>query len=144
MTATNSTRAMLDAAGEALAGKGAVHMVNLLRFRAEAAYGAGAAFSPCSGREAYFQRYAPAFARIAAKLAPDEPVTVAMLCRVHATIVPPTGESWDEIAIVAYPSFETLRRIVESADYLADADPHRRAAVQDWRFLATTRTELPA
>ena len=36
-----------------------VTMLNLLRFRDEAQYAAGEDDAPCSGREAYYARYAP-------------------------------------------------------------------------------------
>lgn len=36
-----------------------VIMINLLRFRDSADYGQRSDISPCSGREAYYERYAP-------------------------------------------------------------------------------------
>lgn len=133
----------LDAAGHALAGKGPVQMVNLLRYRAQAEYGGQAVLPPCSGKEAYFGRYVPAFAKVAERVAPGTGFAPVLLGTVHATLVALADEAWDDIAIVEYPSFEALRRIVASPDYAAEAAPHRRAALEDWRFIAATRISLP-
>ncbi len=133
----------LDTAGRALAAAGPVCMVNLLRYRPHADYGDRTDLPPCSGREAYLQRYVPAFARVAAAVAPGEPFAAVFVGSVQATLVAPDGEAWDDVAVLEYPSFAVLRRIIESAEYAADAAPHRRAALADWRFLATTRVALP-
>ena len=143
ITSVEVTQAALDEASRALATQGPVHMVNLLRYRAEAAYEPEAPFPPCSGREAYLARYAPEFARAAAQVAPGEPFSVTLLSHVHATLVAPAGETWDDIVIVEYPSFATLRRILGSPEYAAGAAPHRRAALADWRFLATAKVVRP-
>ncbi len=135
---------VLDAAGRALSGKGPVHMVNLVRYRAQADYGEQPGIAPCSGREAYLQRYVAAFGKVAEQVAAGEKFNVVLLGSVQATLVPPTGEAWDDIAIIEYPSFETLQRIIGSPEYEAEAAPHRRAALEDWRFIATIRAGLPA
>ncbi|ACK50924.1 conserved hypothetical protein [Methylocella silvestris BL2] len=143
MTSLDVTRDGLEAARSALAGKGAVQMVNLLRYRAIADYGAGGEYSPCSGQEAYFQRYLPAFAKVASAVVPGETFSVWWVGGVLATLVPPTGETWHAIALVEYPSFEVLRRIIDSPEYKSDAAPHRRAALEDWRFIAAQKMNLP-
>ena len=143
MTTVDLMPGALDAAGQALSGKGTVHMVNLVRYRAQADYGGRTDPPPCSGREAYLQRYAPAFAKVAEQVAPGEKYSVFLLGTVHATLVAPAGEAWDDIVVVEYPSFEALRRIIESPEYAAQAAPHRRAALEDWRFIATTKVDLP-
>lgn len=60
-----------------------------------------------------------------------------------ARLVAPPDEQWDDIAIVEYPNFAAFRRVVESSDYKTEATPHRKAALEDWRLIATTRMELP-
>jgi uncharacterized protein (DUF1330 family) len=115
-----------------------VYMVNLLRYKEHADYGNAAGASPCSGKEVYFQRYAGWFRKIAA----SQGVKVLFLGNVSAGIAAPKDEQWDDIVIVEYPSFDTFRRIVESEEYLADAAPHRKAALEDWRLIATNRIEL--
>lgn len=51
----------LDAAVAALPAGDPLLMLNLLRFKDEADYGGGTDLLPCTGREAYFSRYLPAF-----------------------------------------------------------------------------------
>ena len=43
-----------------------VYMLNLLRYRAHARYEGGFDAAPCSGREAFHERYRQAFRRLAA------------------------------------------------------------------------------
>ena len=134
----------LDKAGLALSGKGPVQMVNLLRCRTQADYGEHAQVEPCPGREAYYQCYVPALAKVAEKVASGEGFTVTLLGSVHATLVAPAGQAWDEIAIIEYPSFETVRRIVGSPEYQAEAAPHRLAALADWFWIAATKMDVPS
>ena len=47
-----------------------------------------------------------------------------------------THGEWDDVAVVEYPSVEALRTLLQSPDYLANAEPHRVAALEDWTFLA--------
>ena len=143
MMTVEMTRDALDAASRALSGKGPVQMVNLIRYRAQADYAGKAGFPPCSGREAYLGRYVTAFAQVAAKVAPGETFRPVFLGSVAATVVAPPGEAWDDIAIVEYASFDALRKIIETPEYEAEAAPHRRAALEDWRFAAALKAELP-
>lgn len=115
-----------------------VCMVNLLRYREYADYNNAAGQSPCSGREVYFHRYVREFNKIAA----NEGVKVLFLGNIKAGIVAPEGEQWDDIAIIEYPSYDVFRRIVESAEYIADAEPHRKAALEDWRLIATNSIQF--
>ena len=101
-------------------------MLNLLRYRERADYGDGAGFTPCSGREAYFTRYVPAFNVVA-----TEEIRPIFVGAVQALIVGATDEPWDDVALVEYPSFAAFRSVVESPEYQAEADPHRRAALED-------------
>lgn len=61
MTRMDYETAAVEAAAKELTKAAPVFMVNMVRYREEAAYEGAASFPPCSGREAYFQRYAPAF-----------------------------------------------------------------------------------
>ena len=143
MGSVELTPETLDAAARMLATAGPVLMVNLLRYRPQAEYANGGALPPCSGKEAYFGRYVPAFAQVAERVAPNSGFAPVLLGSVHATLVAAPGESWDDIAIVKYPSFEALRSVVASPDYEAQAAPHRRAALADWRFVAATEIAVP-
>ena len=114
-------------------------MVNLLRYNDQAAYQAGTDAVPCSGREAYFTRYVPAFG----KLTEGTGIKPFWVGAVQGAIVAPSDEWWDDVAIVEYPSFGAFRQVVESDAYKAEADPHRCAALADWRLIATVKTDLP-
>lgn len=84
-----------------------------------------------------------AFAQVA-KVAPGEAFRPVFLGSVAATVVAPTGEAWDDIAIVEYASFDALRKIIETPEYEAEAAPHRRAALEDWRFVAPQGARRPS
>lgn len=140
MGMTEYSRAAFDAASEALGEQGPVYMINMVRYRAVADYEGGSDLPPCPGREAYFSRYAPAFA----KVAEGEDYSVFWVGNVCGMLACPPGEAWDDIVIVRYSSLPALRRILESAAYETDAAPHRRAALADWRFIATTSPHVPA
>ncbi len=137
------TAEALAEATQALQGKGPVQMVNLVRYNPQATYAEGSALPPCSGREAYLQRYVPAFAQVASAVAPGEHFMPVFFSSVAATIVAAPGEAWDDLAIVEYPSFEALRKIIVSSEYETQAAPHRRAALADWRFIAALKVNLP-
>lgn len=49
----------------------------------------------------------------------------------------------DDVAIVEYPSFNALRKVVENPQYAAMAAPHRRAALENWLLIACTKMEMP-
>ncbi len=69
------------------------------------------------------------------------PVDVAWFGSVMTCLVAPPGERWDEIAIVRYPSFAAFRSYVESEAYETEAVPHKVAALDDWRLLATVKLD---
>ena len=128
----------VDAAERALAADTPVMMVNLLRYREQAQYDGGT-LPPCSGREAYFQRYVPTFAAVTQ----GQGISAEWVGAVHAALVAPGGEAWDDVAIVRYPSVAAFRAMIESDAYRNQAAPHRLAALADWRLLATTPLALP-
>ena len=137
MAATEINEGGIDAAARAL-GDGEVLMVNLLRYNVEARY-QGGDHPPCSGREAYHMRYVPAFA----ELTQGQGIAAQWVGSVGSALVGPLDEAWDDVAIVRYPSFAAFRATIEGADYRTKADPHCRAALADWRLLATTPMPLP-
>ena len=110
-------------------------MLNLVAFNSVARYEDSAA-PACSGREAYFQRYAPAF-REAAAAGNVEGIRVVFVGSVAATLVGPKDQHWDAIVLVEYPNFAALRKVLESSAYKTYAEPHRKAALKDWQFVAT-------
>ena len=85
------------------------------------------------GREAYHGRYIPALGAVA-----PAGIRLFWYGGVVAHLAGPTDERWDEVALVRYPSFAHFRRVVEDPRYLAAADPHRRAALTDFRLIVIT------
>lgn len=135
---TDINRSTLQMASRTLPDNSPVYMLNLLRYKEYADYNNAAGPSPCSGREIYMHRYVREFNRIAAA----DGVKVLFLGSVGISLVAPDGEHWDDVAIVEYPDFPTFRRIVESPEYVMDAEPHRLAALEDWRLIATNKISL--
>lgn len=125
----------LAAAAAAFPGGTTLVMINLLRFRDQAHYPPDRDVEPCTGRAAYFDRYIPAFA---ATVEPFGATRVLYAGDVAARMVGPVSESWDAVALVEYPSFAVFHSLVTDPAYLAQAEPHRSAALADWRLLATT------
>ena len=115
-----------------------VVMLNLLRYKERADYGQRADVTPCSGREAYYQRYVPAFNQLA-----TPGIQLLWLGGVLAQMVGPSDEQWDDAALVEYPSFAAFRDVVESVRYQEEASYHRLASLEDWRLIATVKATLP-
>jgi hypothetical protein len=134
MRTVEITPSALTSASASIA-DGPVFMVNLLRYKERADYADKADMAGKTGREAYFEHYVPAFRAVAAA----EGVDVFYLGAVMSSVVAPDGERWDDVAIVRYPSFAAFRRIVESPEYLETAAHHRKAALDDWRLIATNK-----
>lgn len=136
-TTVELTPAALAAATAVIPADSPVFMVNLVRYHPQAQYDDHSPFGPCSGQEAYLQRYAPAFNQIAEALHITG-IRPYFVGGAVATLVALPGEHWDNVVVMEYPSFAAMRRILESPAYAAQAAPHRRAALADWRFIATT------
>jgi len=120
-----------------------IFMLNLLRYRAQADYGDRADQAPCSGREAYFQRYVPAFNQAAAQVGAADEIKILFAGSALADVVAPPGERWDDVAVVEYVNFAVFRRVVESRAYEAEAAFHRTAALADSRLIAMVKMALP-
>ena len=141
MRTTKIEKEAVLAAADRIPEDAPVFMLNLLRYKEQADYGEQTNLAPCSGREAYFQRYLPAFNKIASSEG-VEGIKVFYVGSVTARLVAPSDEKWDDVAIVEYPNFAAFRRVSESPQYATEADTHRRAALEDWRLIATTKMDL--
>jgi hypothetical protein len=111
-----------------------IYMLNLLRYKPTATYSSfhsTLAGEPCTGREAYLQRYRAAIGPLM------PPGAAAIFIGAAITeLVAPDGENWDDVAIVRYETLEGFRGMVESEAYRETAAPHRLAALEDWRLVA--------
>ncbi|MGI4832388.1 MAG: hypothetical protein ACRYFK_02905 [Janthinobacterium lividum] len=111
-----------------------VVMLNLLRYRDQAAYDDSAALPPRSGKEAY-QAYVEAFMKH------NDPAEFTLVFQgaAQAQLVGLPGEYWDEVVLVEYRNLDVFRRWAESDFYASQVDPIRRAALADWRLVLLTR-----
>lgn len=105
-------------------------MLNLLRFRDEAAYGeASLDASPISGRAAY-ERYSAlaqaAFHKVGGRQ--------LWLGRPAASVIGPVEECWDFAFVALYPSVLAFIEMVKSPAY-QEAALHRTAALLDSRLV---------
>jgi hypothetical protein len=115
-------------------------MLNLLHFKEKADYNDQKGFTSCSGQEAYLERYVPAFNKVA-KAENITGIKINYIGSVAGLLAVPSDEHWDIIALVQYPDFATFRKVSESKAYLTDAEPHRLAALEDLRLIATLAVE---
>jgi len=106
-----------------------VTMLNLLRFREQAAYPEGSGHAPCSGREAYGRYSLLAEKRVRA--VGGEPV---FLAEAIGRFIGPEDERWDEVLLVRYPSMQAFLQMVANPDYRAET-VHRSAALEDSRLV---------
>lgn len=126
----------LSAARDAFPPDGLLVMINLLRFREEARYTDELDRERCTGRTAYFERYVPAFSTA---VEPFGTTQLLFAGDVAARLVGPAAERWDAVAVVQYPNFAVFHSLMNDPTYLRLAEPHRDAALADWRLLATTK-----
>ncbi|PPE73807.1 DUF1330 domain-containing protein [Solimonas fluminis] len=106
-----------------------VTMLNLLRFREQAAYPQGSGHAPCSGREAYGRYSLLAEKRVRA--VGGQPV---FLAEAIGRFIGPEDERWDEVLLVRYPSMQAFLQMVANPDYRAET-VHRSAALEDSRLV---------
>lgn len=105
-------------------------MLNLLRFRDQAAYPADSAEPVRSGREAYALYAERALEQVRA----HGGRLVLEGAALHAVIAPP-DEAWDEVLLVEYPLAEVFMNMVRSPVYQTFTH-HRTAALADARLIA--------
>ena len=122
------------AAAAALPADQPVVMLNLLRYRDQAAYDDPTAQPPRTGQQAY-QAYIEAF------MQHNDPAefTIVFHGAAQAQLAGLPGEQWDAVALVEYRNLGVFRRWVESDFYTSQVEPIRRAALADWRLLLLTR-----
>lgn len=111
---------------------GAIAMLNLLRYRDEAAYAPESAQAPCSGRDA-FRRYA----KLSIACIEGVGGRVMYMGAALATVIGPVEEQWDDIFLVHYPSRRAFLDMIASPQYRAIAF-HRTAALRDARLIASS------
>jgi hypothetical protein len=118
-------------------------MLNLLRYRDQAAYSDPTVAKFSTGREAYLQGYLPAFGVVASKSDLTKSIQPILIGTVIQTIIGPADERWDDMALVQYPNFEAFQAVAQSEEYHRDAEPHRQAALENLRLIAIIQRDRP-
>jgi uncharacterized protein (DUF1330 family) len=111
-----------------------VVMLNLLRFRDQAAY-ADARIAPCSGRRAY-ATYTKLIEPILAAAGGE----VVWMGSSFSSLIAPAGEEWDEVLLVRYPNKNAFLGMIQSETYRAIVH-HRSAALADSRLLPNSQAQ---
>lgn len=106
-----------------------VVMVNLLRFRDQAAYADTDQAEPCSGREAY-KRYSQTSLQTIAAVGGR----VIFGGKAREALIGPQGERWHQAFLVQYPSPAAFRAMMAMPQYQACVH-HRTAALADSRLI---------
>ena len=107
-----------------------VVMLNLLRFRDQAAYSNPS--EACSGREAY-KRYSQTSLQTIAAVGGS----VIFSGKAHESLISPPGETWHQVFLVRYPSAAAFRAMLSMPEYQACVH-HRTAALEDSRLTPIT------
>ncbi len=107
----------------------AVVMLNMLRFRDQAAYPDGR--EGVTGRRAYAEYSAGAAAHVA-----DVGGRVIWFGRAKGAVIGPAHEAWDHIFLVRYPCVERFVEMTSRPAYQSLL-VHRTAALEDSRLIMT-------
>ncbi len=130
-------REMYRAAMAAGEGLGSIVMLNLLRFREQAAYPPALGQPPCSGREAY-RRYALGAMPFIQGVGGE----VLWAGRGVAPVIAPPDEHWDSVFLVRYPGAAAFREMLGNPGYQQQT-VHRRAALADSRLIMLEPARFP-
>ncbi|WCL54286.1 DUF1330 domain-containing protein [Gimibacter soli] len=111
-----------------------IHMLNLIRYRAEAAYPAGHALAGkgLTGAEAYAE-YGKASGPIFTRLGGS----ILWRGRFEGMVIGPDDKQWDNVFIAQYPNAGAFLAMVTDPDYRL-AVVHRQAAVLTSRLMRFT------
>lgn len=105
---------------------GPVHMLNLVKLRAEAAYPDGRAATGAEAYAAYGRDSGPIFRRVGGRIAWSGDFKLML--------IGPQDERWDICFIAEYPCGAAFVEMVKDPDY-QKAVVHRQAAVADSRLI---------
>lgn len=114
-------------------------MLNLYRLRDVADYSAHpelAPATPVSGRE-LFERYAAGMERLLAEVGAKR----VFLADGGSCLIGPSGERWDVVQVVHYPSPQAFLALSSNQEMQADL-PHRFAMLEDSRVIPMAERSL--
>ena len=105
---------------------GPIHMLNLVRLRAPAAYPEGRTASGAEGRAAYGRETGGEVGALGGR--------IVWQGRVELMLIGPQEERWDHCFIAEYPSVAAFAEMIRDPAY-REAVKHRQAAVEDSRLI---------
>ena len=103
-----------------------IHMLNLVRLRARAAYPDGRAATGAEAYAAYGRDSGPVFQRLGGE--------IVWRGAFELTLIGPAAERWDHCFIARYPSVAAFVEMIRDPVY-REAVKHRQAAVEDSRLI---------
>jgi len=109
-----------------------IYMLNLLKFREQAAYADGRA-TALSGEEAY-----AIYGRAMTRMVLEAGGKLVFSGRVEGTMVGVVEDSWDSVAVMMYPSLAVMGQITGSAAY-AEIHVHRDAGLAGQILIKTSK-----
>lgn len=115
--------------------EGSIHMLNLVRLRARAAYPDGRQASGADAYAAYGRESGPIFARLGGK--------IVWRGQFEQMLIGPSDERWDHCFIAEYPSVAAFVAMIRDPAY-REAVKHRQAAVDDSRLIRLAPLPLGA
>jgi uncharacterized protein (DUF1330 family) len=105
---------------------GPIHMLNLVRFRDQAAYPDGRSATGAEAYAAYGRDSHPVFSRLGGR--------IVWRGSFELMLIGPSDERWDECFIAEYPSVAAFVEMIQDPMY-REAVKHRQAAVLDSRLI---------
>ena len=105
---------------------GPIHMLNLVRLRAQAAYPDGRKATGAEAYAAYGRESGPVFERLGGR--------IVWQGRFELMLIGPEAERWDHCFIAEYPSVAAFAEMIRDPVY-REAVKHRQAAVEDSRLI---------
>ena len=111
---------------------GPIHMLNLVRFRENAAYPDGRDVTGAQAYADYGRESYPVFSKLGGR--------IVWRGGFELMLIVPTEEKWDECFIDEYPSVSAFVEMVRDPVY-REAVKHRQAAVIDSRLIRMTPAE---
>jgi hypothetical protein len=110
-----------------------VFMLGLLQWHEQAQYSATSPHPPCSGREAWFERFLKESSKLAIAAGDSE--------FVYQGLPTPGGhesETWDLVILVKFTNIRIFCNTVGSDDYASSTLEHRDAALKNWKLFFFT------
>jgi len=105
---------------------GPIHMLNLVRLRARAAYPDGRVGTGAEAYAAYGRESLPVFSRLGG--------SIVWRGKFELMLIGPAEERWDVCFIAEYPSVSAFVEMIRDPIY-REAVKHRQAAVEDSRLI---------